>query len=49
VAQEYLRSPSGQQFQQQANSLNRMWNMQLQAQQQVAQQTMQQTQQGFSR
>lgn len=50
VAQDYLRSPDGQQFQQQATSLNGMWDMQLQAQQQAAQQAMQQqTQQGFGR
>lgn len=49
VAQEYLRSPDGQQFQQQADSLNGMWDMQLQAQQEAAQQAMQQAQQGFSR
>lgn len=49
VAQDYLRSPDGQQFQQQATSLNGMWDMQLQAQQQAAQQAMQQAQQGLSR
>lgn len=49
TAQAYLRTPDGQQFQQQADSLNGMWDMQLQAQQQVAQQAMQQTQQGFTR
>src|SRR3546814_16732662 len=49
VAQAYLRSPDGQQFQRQASSLNGMWDMQLLAQQQVAQQAMQQTQQGLSR
>lgn len=49
TAQAYLRTPDGRQFQQQADSLNGMWDMQLQAQQQVAQQAMQQTQQGFSR
>ena len=52
AAQEYMCTPNGQQFQQQANSLNEMWDMQLQAQQhaQAAQQAMQQqTQQGFSR
>lgn len=48
TAQAYLRTPDGQQFQQQADGLNGMWDMQLQAQQ-VAQQAMQQTQQGFSR
>ena len=48
-AQQYLRTPDGRQFQQQVNSLNEMWDMQLQAQQQAAQQAMQQTQQGFSR
>lgn len=49
TAQAYLRTPDGRQFQQQADNLNGMWDMQLQAQQQVAQQAMQQTQQGFSR
>ncbi len=51
AAQAYLRTPDGQQFQQQADSLNGMWDMQWQAQQreQVVQQAMQQAQQGFSR
>jgi hypothetical protein len=48
-AQSYLRSPDGQQFQQQASSLNAMWDMQSQAQQQLAQQNLQPAQQGFSR
>ena len=49
VAQDYLRSPDGQQFQQQANDLNMSWDLQWQAQQQAAQQSMQQAQPGFSR
>lgn len=51
VAQAYLRSPDGQQFQQQADSLNEVWNTQWQAQQQAMQQqaVQQPTQQGFSR
>ncbi len=49
VAQSYLRSPDGQQFQQQVDSLNDSWDMPLLAQQQVAQQVMQPTQPGFSR
>jgi hypothetical protein len=49
VAQDYLRSPDGQQFQQQANDLNMSWDLQWQAQQQAAQQLMQQAQPGFSR
>lgn len=45
AAQDYLRTPDGQRFQQQADSFNGMWDMQWQAQQQNAQQA----QQGFSR
>jgi hypothetical protein len=54
VAQEYLRLPDGQQFQQQANELSRSWDVQQQATlaaqqlEQASQQAMQQTQQ-FSR
>jgi hypothetical protein len=47
AAQDYLRSPDGRQFQQQASSLSGMWDMQLQAQ--AALQTTQLTQHGFSR
>jgi hypothetical protein len=51
AAQAYLRTTDGQQFQQEADSLNGMWDMQWQAQQreQAVQQAMQPTQQGFSR
>ena len=54
AAQDYLQSPGGQQFQQQADAMNITWDFQLQAQQQdqAAQQAMQQSQQsaqGFSR
>lgn len=51
TAQAYLRTPDGLQFQQQADHLNGMWDLQWQAQQrdQATQQAMQQAQQGFSR
>ena len=54
AAQDYLMSPEGQQFQQQADAMNATWDFQWQAQQQdqAAQQAMQQSQQnaqGFSR
>jgi hypothetical protein len=49
VAQDYLHTPDGVQFQQQANDLNMSWDLQWQAQQQAAQQLMQQAQPGFSR
>ena len=51
ASQTYLRTPDGLQFQQQADHLNGLWNLQWQAQQrdQASQQMMQPTQQGFGR
>lgn len=55
AAQAYICSPDGRQFQQQANDLNRTWDLQLQAtlaaqqHEQAAQQAMQQHAQGFCR
>jgi len=48
VAKTYLRTPDGQQFQQQADRLNATWDMQLLAQQQAVQRATPQAQ-GFSR
>ena len=47
AAQDYLTSPGGMQFQQQANAMNSNWDAQLQLHQQAqaAQQSMQQVQQ----
>jgi type VI secretion system (T6SS) phospholipase Tle1-like effector len=51
TAQTYLRTPDGLQFQQQADHLNGLWDLQWQAQQrdQASQQMVQPAQQGFSR
>jgi hypothetical protein len=48
AAHAYLRTADGQQFQQQADSLNATWDVSLLAQQQAAQQMLPQAQ-GFSR
>jgi Uncharacterized alpha/beta hydrolase domain (DUF2235) len=51
TAQAYMRTPDGLQFQQQADHLNGLWDLQWQVQQrdQTSQQMVQPTQQGFSR